>query len=544
GADSDSEATDMERKCRVLRHLPNKLRRFLLLLLCATFVCIPISIYVWDQATEAANEKFLYLTSLKTEYDHYTDQESIREVYANPAIDSSVTEDKDKILAALPNLPLSYRKKLNPHVSPGHVKCARYPSLFDIQFSNIYWQALHTSNGTFYLYNSFYDNRTLSKDAPSIRILGMANRIRPTVETNCQLWFDGEKGPIISKVKEYKYIWIRGWGNYRQGVLQPYLIQCVVPPTHVKRVPESVSLVELPCDKPFNNLRVIKNEPTGGQKEDFAVCVKGLDFSYVDNSIMMVEWLELLHLLGANKVFLYEMGIHPNVSKVLKYYESLGRVDITKLTLPGEQPNARGLLHMYLKAKMVHKRQNEVIPYNDCLYRNIYRYKYVVLLDTDEFIMPRKTPNWKSLIEQLLAVTEGQPRSSYCARNVYFLDSMQDAHGKVPGVPPYLHMMQHVYRAANYTRPGSYIKCFHNTERVLTLHNHFPFSCLNNCYHLSIPEADAHLQHYRKDCVGELMKSSCPYFKAHTVLDDRILKLYKELMVNNTLHTFRRLGFL
>ena len=37
-------------------------------------------------------------------------------------------------------------------------------------------------------------------------------------------------------------------------------------------------------------------------------------------------------------------------------------------------------------------------------------------------------------------------------------------------------------RSANYTPPGQYVKCFHNTEHVLTLHNHFPTRCLQgNC---------------------------------------------------------------
>ena len=33
-------------------------------------------------------------------------------------------------------------------------------------------------------------------------------------------------------------------------------------------------------------------------------------------------------------------------------------------------------------------------------------------------------------------------------------------------------------RSANYTKPGQYVKCFHNPEKVLILHNHFPLGCL------------------------------------------------------------------
>ena len=49
-------------------------------------------------------------------------------------------------------------------------------------------------------------------------------------------------------------------------------------------------------------------------------------------------------------------------------------VDVTPISLPGYQPNLPYLQHMYLKSKLNNKRQNELIPYNDCLYRNIYRY--------------------------------------------------------------------------------------------------------------------------------------------------------------------------
>ena len=59
--------------------------------------------------------------------------------------------------------------------------------------------------------------------------------------------------------------------------------------------------------------------------------------------------------------------------KVLDYYSSLGVVDVTMVSLPGFQPNMPGLQHIYLRNKLTDKRRNEMIPYNDCLYRNMYR---------------------------------------------------------------------------------------------------------------------------------------------------------------------------
>ena len=53
-------------------------------------------------------------------------------------------------------------------------------------------------------------------------------------------------------------------------------------------------------------------------------------------------------------------------------------MDVTPISLPGYQPNLPVLQHMYLKSKLNNKRQNELIPYNDCLYRNLYRYCHII----------------------------------------------------------------------------------------------------------------------------------------------------------------------
>ena len=157
------------------------------------------------------------------------------------------------------------------------------------------------------------------------------------MKTHCQLWFNGTREPVISKVLEYKYIWYRKWGNYKPGIFQPYMLACQLPKTHWDKVPLSVSIVENVCDTATNNLRVIYNKLPEGQKakKEFAVCVKGLDFPTDDLSVRLIEWIELLHVLGADKIFLYNLEIHPNVTKVLNYYQDKGYVDLTPISLPG-----------------------------------------------------------------------------------------------------------------------------------------------------------------------------------------------------------------
>ncbi|XP_026467380.1 uncharacterized protein LOC113370925 [Ctenocephalides felis] len=444
----------------------------------------------------------------------------------------------------LPSLPLwSLNATIQTKPLYKNATCARYPSVFDLEFNNINWQTLKTSNGTFQLYNAYYDARRKSLIGPSVRILGMIDRIEPTIITYCQFWFADQQTPVFAKLFEYKYIWNKAFGNYKQNIYQPYLMTCKIPVKYHGRIPASVSVVETPCDNATNNLNVLYDKPV--KKKGFAVCVKGLDFLYEDLSVHLVEWIELLNILGAEKIYFYELQVHPNISKVLKYYENRDMIHVTPLTLPGSQPNIPGFQHLYLTKKTNTKRQNEVIPYNDCLYKNLYKYKYIALLDIDEVIMPVKDANWKDLMLRIrpksMIRRRKRTRASYDVRNVYFLDKHLHGHGWYKDIPKYLHMLQHVHRSQNFTKPGQYVKCFHNPERVLTLHNHYPFACIGGaCSSYPIETADAQMQHYRADCVNGMQ--NCAEYSEHSIEDTTIWR-YKEKLIKRSNSALAALGF-
>ena len=375
----------------------------------------------------------------------------------------------------------------------------------------------------------------------------MIDRIEPTVKSHCLLWYDIAKDPFVTPVFEYKYIWNKKWGNYKQGLLQPYLMTCNLPKPDdltskgfkINQLPASVSLTEKGCEPPTNNLRI--NNIVPAVKKRFAVCVKGLDFLQVDMSVRLVEWIELLGLLGADKIFLYELEVHPNISRVLRYYQETGRVDLTPISLPGDQPNLPGLRHLYLKSKIINKRQNELIPYNDCLYRNLYSYDYIALLDTDEVIVPQDVSTWNELIEILSARAPiNKHFASYNFRNVYFWDDAEHSRSLEASIPRHMHMLQHVYRSLNYTKIGQYVKCFHDVQKILLLHNHYPLACLEGrCTSYAVDPVTAHLQHYRSDC--QLKKTCEVEYKQHLVRDTTIWR-YNEDLIPRVNKVLKKLG--
>lgn len=98
----------------------------------------------------------------------------------------------------------------------------------------------------------------------------------------------------------------------------------------------------------------------------------------------LIEWIEALRLLGADKIFFYEFFVDPQVKHVLNYYESRGVIQVTQTTLPGDLPNQSQLRHLYIHGHKSDKRLTELVPYNDCLYKNMYEYEFVAVMDTDE----------------------------------------------------------------------------------------------------------------------------------------------------------------
>jgi hypothetical protein len=65
-------------------------------------------------------------------------------------------------------------------------------------------------------------------------------------------------------------------------------------------------------------LRVIYNKAV--VKKQFGVCVQAFRFSTIDLSVRLIEWLEILKILGADKIYFYKLGAHENMEKVLDFY--------------------------------------------------------------------------------------------------------------------------------------------------------------------------------------------------------------------------------
>lgn len=399
-----------------------------------------------------------------------------------------------------------------------------------IQIENENWQILKASNVTIKMLNAYYDERDFyaRQNQSVVKIIAFIDQVPPKVQTFCQLWFHGFSGPIVSKVYEYTLMWSEDWGLNDVG-LQPYLVSCRNPLANLGLIPSAVSLVVRDCEIASNYLQVIYNPPEMGKVKPVGVCVRLNDFTE-DRTVAIVEWIEILQLLGVDKVFVYAINVDPKMMKAFEFFETAGKVKVEKLTFPeGLQNVNQSWIQLF---------QNELIPYNDCLYKNMYEYQFLIPLDINEIILPteQNSETWSDLLT--LAIQAGklindEPFDGYSARNVFFLLNNNHEGELQPNVPSDLLFLQHVYRAVNFSDEGIGSKTFQNTRSVAVMHTNFPMHCLGksscDCFH--IPTTIAQLQNYRRDCEN-YSPAECEDFKNNTMKDLTLWKYKDEILEN------------
>ncbi|XP_065365627.1 uncharacterized protein LOC135958662 [Calliphora vicina] len=482
---------------------------------------------------------FLALIGLsdKTIYRACQDEEYLRD--SNYHDDTFIYEH---IAKEMPYLPVADLNNIHYKNRNYNSSCAWYPSFLDIKIHNDYWQEFINKNISYYLFGAYFDRRpSVTYEEPVVRVLTMMHFIAAKdeeyPETYCQVWYDQQPQPYITKVKELRRIWYYDWGHSLDHHYAHFL-SCSVPEEHRSWTPRSVSLVTSPCDKATNNVLVtyqpLKEEEA---KQKFVVCVKGLDYPYVDMSHRLVEYIETMRSLGADKVVMYKLQVHPNTTKVLQHYVDSGYLEYRPFSLSTKVSNLPGFRHMQIDKNGFSYVLHEVIPYNDCFYRHMYRYEYVAVLDVDEIPMPLGNyRNWHDLVK--FGETERNQNcnhfAAFCFRCIYFPRYVEKPRYSQE-FPEYFYMLQHVHRVREHIRPEWATKCFHHTDRVIATHNHFPMHIKwDVCPSYSFNATDAQLQHYREPPLKDTLDDP--------VVDTSLWR-FKDEIIERSMRVFEELNF-
>ncbi|CAL4163208.1 unnamed protein product [Meganyctiphanes norvegica] len=379
------------------------------------------------------------------------------------------------------------------------------------------WQKWTTSNITnFYLYRAFLDNRTSVTNAPVIRVLLMKNNYKETaLNYFCHIIFDDNVSITkpVSKLEQLSYMYRDFPG------LQGFLLTCELGVKYKDKHPKSVSISEsiTENEQAQNRLKIeynLKNPATA--KENFALCLKGLRFPDNDISSYLVEWFELLFLMGVNKIFVYVFEVHPNIYKVLRYYEGRNQIEI----IPFSYPN-----HVY-----INKVQGEKIHYTDCFYKNMNFYKYIAIFDYDEIIIPKHDYTWLDMMNRLLTTLPNE--TSYSDYRFRRYMSMKNMQVEIPKLPTTKDDVKLLYETRSTLDKG--VKSIVDTETVSGLSNHFPTICTSDvCHPYDVDLSIGFAVHYRNTC----LRGRDDLCSNKTIIRDIPIHRYSDRLMENVMRT-------
>ncbi len=243
----------------------------------------------------------------------------------------------------------------------------------------------------------------------------------------CLLWYSNAT-VVESKVRQYSKVYYVS-SNHTDPA---FLLNC---PAKGSDVPVGVSVFSLSdyddyCKMPRNFLKIRYEVPgatspsqkvrlqirsrqvdfflqaENGEKKSFAVCTRGLLFTESSYVVRLIEWIELLSILGVDKISLYYYYLADEVLETLRHYDAKGVVELIPWSMSGHHPRSdiNSSLPSHVNSTTCRLKlprfsamqtltwQNQLglqmrhdrITYNDCFYRNIHMYKYVAVLDVDE----------------------------------------------------------------------------------------------------------------------------------------------------------------
>ncbi|XP_063897692.1 uncharacterized protein LOC135118768 [Helicoverpa armigera] len=346
------------------------------------------------------------------------------------------------------------------------------------------WQPVDGTRFRFYVYSAYVERRTVA----AVRIIA-ATKTRGADNVMCRMWLpDNRTLTLKAKVKAIRENW-----NLKYSATY---VLCLLRDSGVKpqeTVGASVSVVasNRPNVPPTNLLVVLDTEAKPGIEETLHICVKPFHYSY-DRDQWLVEWFEMNRLLGASHFYMYNESLSRPVACLLEDYRKQGLVTLLSWKLP-------------ILSKVEIRTEGQFAAFNDCLYRSMSRAGWLLVIDVDELVLPRRERTLPALLTALRASYNPPSKapSAFLFRNAFFyLRWEDDAEAKVPLL------------TARKTRRWSTPHALKNRSKyalrprdAVELGNHFVWELAPGASSVGVPNDRALLHHYRLAC--EFGGSNC-----------------------------------
>ena len=160
-----------------------------------------------------------------------------------------------------------------------------------------------------------------------------------------------------------------------------------------------------PTASPSNILRIQYSSEKTELPVNFSACVKPI-FNY-DNVLQFLEWLEFHSLMGVEHFTFYNHTMGEKLSCLIEKVYGNQVVTVLPWNLP-------------LISQKEIRTEGLFAAFNDCVYRHRGASKYLVLVDLDEMIVPRRSHNYSQLLTQLDTLSHRGKIGAYSFQNAFF----------------------------------------------------------------------------------------------------------------------------
>jgi len=269
------------------------------------------------------------------------------------------------------------------------------------------WQPVNGTHHKFFVYSAFYDDR----EKPLVRVIA-TTKTKRSEKVWCLLHYEGSE-PVLIKA---------AINVIRENWNLPYsaaFVTCGLFNSSSRQYMRSPSSVSIIYNKSFpaSNQLPVHNYQSGVNgppiTPTIGVCVKPV-FSY-NKTLEILQFIELNILLGVTKFTLYNHSMSEEVSCLLSEYIKEGVVEVLPWKLD-------------LESQKEIRTEGLFAALNDCLYRNMNSFKYLMMIDMDEVIIPYQNMTLVEMLTDLgtrnlihlgKAVSPSQV-SSYSFQNGFF----------------------------------------------------------------------------------------------------------------------------
>lgn len=298
------------------------------------------------------------------------------------------------------------------------------------------WQPVAGPDKCF-VYSAYHDDSREAASGPLVRVVGVA-RTKKQGRLWCQLGFASPGNDTLrwhsvpAQVKTIREHWnlrysaafilcplreVRGARPDFVSVSseqRPALADYAWPRATATRDEFNASYGHWSASPTGNILPVVASRsPSSPAEHELTVCVKPLHYNF-DRAGQLVEFIEMHRLLGVSHFTFYNHTVGERVDCLLRRYADEGLVDV----LPWRQLDVASQKEI--------RTEGIFASLNDCLYRHMFDSQYLLMIDLDELVVPRRHRTLVQMIDSTLNMTSSSRVGAYYFRNAFFYLSWPD----------------------------------------------------------------------------------------------------------------------